>query len=315
MKKGFKFGKFELKQDTVIKIVTVIVTALVVMYMINIFKGPISDLLGQITNATGSLSNAISSCVDCDNRIDSKGKKIDPKQACPRSGIPFFNLDCMGFIGFFACILLIVLLTPLAVAGVKGRLTRTNISEAASVQGNLSDSVQVQTSREAEQTFKEDFGNDPDGICNSFRETLELGQFKEEWNGSHTDPKIKIPDSINTSEDLDIWLKNNLDPVELLEAETLSANIQSTVSNIKNESVYDLLLQIKLRNNLANKVYQDAPPDKKAAMKQTVLDESARQGEALARERNLNEDVGKDVCTRTSEDNFTPEKPWEYAVV
>ena len=294
MKKSFKFGNFD-KQEIIVKVVLVILVGAILFYAVQFLMSDISKILGAVAGAIGSISRSFSACVDCVNQTDSNGKKIDPKVACPPTGVPFANDDCKGFLetgGICLAAFLAVLLS----LGFYKRFGTTPPASAAEVHGNLTKEKIVKITREAINDFnKETEGTQGEDVYKSFKDSIERSQFKTKWDSLH--PNDTAPDPDKNPSEFDQWCKENQRSAEV---DTMRSAIRTDIDKTYTPTkIEDILKASKAYNRLATAAASGgATPAQVTQIQQATVTEISEQGAALAREAGLDEDVGSEVASR-----------------
>jgi hypothetical protein len=196
MKNKLKFGEISTTTRNVIIIVVIVMLIFGGVQLIKDILSDISKIFGPITNLFESAFNSLSSCVKCRDK-DSTGNKVDPKEDCPGTGVPFFNWGCGGFLMTAFAILASVLYILAKLARIK---TKSSLTEAIETHNNESSkSVWDRMKRIVDITRQW-----TDSDYKMAKDTLKLESFKDTWNKDHSgDP---VPESITTKEQLDIWI-------------------------------------------------------------------------------------------------------------
>jgi len=285
MKKSFKFGKMNIKGDIIVKLVATVLICGIIFYCAKIITSQIAKILGAGAAAAGSLAKSFSACLDCTNSTDINGKPIDPKKACPPTGVPFANNDCGGLLGSIAAGIIAFLAFTFALLGIK-RFWQSKTAEAAQVHGNISNEDLVKITKPATDEFNEDVKNNGDDIGNSYRDAQEVEQFKDKWNKDNPTDKF----TGKSKGDLDTFTSSRTD------AKTLQTELRSTIDKTyTNEKIFDTLIQIKAQNAIIKNAPPTTTPEQKAAMDAQFKSDTAAQGAAAATEAGLEGDAAARV--------------------
>ena len=309
MKNRTKFG-FNIKKDIpwslVINAVILLIVIGVVFYIIQIIGSDLSKYAGWIPNVIGGAGNSYAKCFDCKNQYDANGKLMDPKDACPPSGRPFLNESCGAFFGTIAMSLLAFLAFVLILA--KYRKGRTEMSEAAKTQGNVSDDVQRKVAKESIDSIDKSMESKGDAITESFKDSLEYEDFKVKWE---SDPaNDKVPD-YTTHEDFKKWVESK-GPTAIDLQGKIRTGLDKTVTK---QVVSDALKQMRVTNDLHDIAVKGSPtPEQKSAMQEARTTALGEQGIALAEKAGIDEDAAK-ALTDSAQDDRSGEQPeWQDAV-
>jgi len=290
--------------DLIIKLISVLLTFGIIFYVVKILTSDISKILGAGANAIGSLGTSFSSCFNCTNSTDNNGKKIDPKQACPPTGIPLFNQDCGGFLSVAALSLIAAFMFMAGLAGLK---IRSQAAEAAKLQGNMSDEKIYKSAKQSISELDDDIAKNGDNIGDSYRDDLERTQFESKWNVDH--PTDKVPKDL-TKENFDKWVKSKGDA-----ATTLQTELRTTINKeYTNTKIFDLIRPSKVYNGLLKTAQiEGSSPEQLSEMQQTFMTESGEQGAAMAKKASLDEDAAADMAKRANDPEIENKSTWERA--